>query len=74
MKKEDAENIQTVTQGCIRELNMLLRIYEQVIDEAEFKILKSDIAQAMGRIIDIEEFSVYKDYPELRSYKQLGEE
>jgi hypothetical protein len=74
MKKQDAENIQTITQGCIRELNMLLRIYQPSMDETEFKTLKSNIAQAMGRLIDIEELSVYNEFPELRPYRLSNEE
>ena len=54
--------------GRIRELNTLLRIYQSTMDESEFKTLKSNVAQAMGRLIDVEEFSVYSEYPELRPY------
>ena len=74
MNKQDAENIQTVTQGCIGELNMLLKASQSSIDESEFKTLKSNIAQAMGMLIDVEEFSVYNEYPELRPYKLKGKE
>ena len=69
MSKEDAENIQTVTQGCIRELGMLMQLSKSRMSENEFNEFKSNVAQAMGRLIDIEEFHVYKNHPELRPYK-----
>ena len=72
MKKSEAEDIQTVTQGCIRELNMLLRVSRSTLDEDEFGTLKSNVAQAMAKLIDIEEFSVYNQYPELRPYDISG--
>lgn len=74
MKKQDAENIQTVIQGCIRELNMLLRICQPSMDESDFNTLKSNVAQAMGSLINIEELSVYNEHPELRPYKLSCEE
>jgi len=73
MNKQDAENIQTVTQGCIRELNMLLRTQQGSVGESEFKVLKNNVAEAMGVLIHVEECSVYKDYPELRPYKLSSE-
>ena len=68
MDKEVAENIQITTQGCIRELTMLMHISKLQTSEEEFSSLKSNIVQVMGRLIDIEEFNVYKEYPELRPY------
>ena len=73
MNKQDAENIQTVTQGCIRELNMLLKVQQGLIGESEFKDFKINVAKAMGALIHVEECSVYKDYPELRPYKLSSE-
>ena len=69
MTKKEAENIQTVTQSCIRELNMLLRNQQGNLSDEEFKLLKSTVAQAMGQLIHVEDCSVYKQFPELRPYE-----
>ena len=72
MNRQDAENIQAVIQGCIKELNVLLKASQHSIDKSEFKTLKSNVAQAMGMLIDVEEFSVYNEYPELRPFQLKG--
>lgn len=71
MKKESAEKIHKTVQGCIELLSVLMRDIKDETSKEEFDLLKTEMAQAMGRLIDIEEANVYRQYPELRPY-ELG--
>lgn len=68
MDENSAKEVFNSAQNCLRLLNGMLTDAEERIPKEEFAQLRLTTANAMASIIDICEFHVYSDHPNLRPY------
>jgi len=68
MDEKSAKEVFNSTQDCLRLLNSMLTKTERSVSKAEYEQLRLATANAMASIIDICEFHIYADHPDLRPY------
>ena len=71
--KDEAKKIYVQSMKCIATLNESLKILKETINEDDFNEIRILYAENMGRLVDVCEIYVYKDFPDLRPYEIVSE-